>query len=90
MTSPRPIPKQMPHSDPLLPHAFLSNQTEQRGVHTAMDTPPLSPAAPAPATFPRDVYGPVIRWFERNFVELGHEVRLSYLPPWSRARCAIP
>jgi len=46
-----------------------------------MDTPPLNPAPPAPAAFPRDLHGPVFRWFERNFLELGHEVRLSYLPP---------
>src|ERR1043165_7571104 len=46
-----------------------------------MDTPPLNPAAPAPVAFARDLRGPVLRWFERNFLELGHEVRLSYLPP---------
>src|SRR4051794_14093243 len=46
-----------------------------------METPPVNPAAPTPAALPREMRGPVFRWFERNFLELGREVRLSYLPP---------
>ena len=48
---------------------------------TAMDTPPLNPTPPAPGRVPPDVHGPVFAWVERNFLELGREVRLSYLPP---------
>ena len=43
------------------------------------DTPRNTPAAPAAAGVPtRSV---AWRWFEENFVELGREMRLSYLPP---------
>ncbi len=38
-----------------------------------MSTPPTAAAPDAP--------GALWRWIDRNFLELGREMRLSYLPP---------
>lgn len=40
-----------------------------------------TPATPTPATVPPAARGPLFRWFDRNVLDLGRQMRLSYLPP---------
>jgi len=46
-----------------------------------LDNSPVNPSTNPPAAIARDVGGPRGRWFDRNVLDLGRQMRLSYLPP---------
>jgi hypothetical protein len=46
-----------------------------------VDNPPLNSSTNPPAVAAREVGGPLWRWFDRNLLDLGRQMRVSYLPP---------
>ena len=47
----------------------------------SVDNLPAASEATAPAVVPQAVRGPFFRWLDRNILDLGRQMRLSYLPP---------
>jgi len=47
----------------------------------SVDDLPAASEATAPAVVPQAVRGPFFRWLDRNILDLGRQMRLSYLPP---------
>lgn len=46
-----------------------------------VETPPLNSEVAAPAVVQPDARGPFFHWIDRNFLDLGRQMRVSYLPP---------
>jgi hypothetical protein len=45
------------------------------------EDPPLTSEIAAPAVVPPDAHGPFFRWLDRNILDLGRQMRVTYLPP---------
>jgi hypothetical protein len=43
--------------------------------------PPIDSEIVAPGAVPPDARGPFFRWFDRNILDLGRQMRVGYLPP---------
>lgn len=46
-----------------------------------VENPPLNSEIAAPAVVPPDARGPFFRWLDRNILDLGRQMRVTYLPP---------
>jgi len=46
-----------------------------------VNDPPLNSEIAAPAVVPPDARGPFFRWLDRNILDLGRQMRVTYLPP---------
>jgi hypothetical protein len=46
-----------------------------------VEDPPLNSEIAAPAVVPPDAHGPFFRWLDRNILDLGRQMRVTYLPP---------